>query len=245
MVNIFHHPPTAPVADEPALRAFRQQWQVYRKLVDGDYLSHRAVGAVLHRVFVEEVGRPFRFLDLACGDAGTTVAALRDTPVAHYRGIDLSAPALELARREVAALPCPAELEMADFATALRGRPDSADVAWVGLSVHHLQTADKLAFMRDVRAAVADRGVFMIYEPIRLEGQDRPAYLDAFEAAYRSCLATMTPDEWAVVVDHVRAADFPEEASVWLQLGRDAGFRDAAELFTDPAGFIKLFRFRP
>ena len=43
----------------------------------------------------------------------------------------------------------------------------------------------------------------------------------------------------------VRAADFPEPPSVWAQLGRDAGFADVCDLFTDPTGFYTVFRFRP
>ena len=44
---------------------------------------------------------------------------------------------------------------------------------------------------------------------------------------------------------HVRAADFPEPSSVWTQLGRDAGFSEVLELFTDPTGFYTVFCFRP
>ena len=97
MVNILRHAPSSPVVDEQAMQTFRRQWQVYSKLVTNDCLSHRAAGEVLHRELVA-VNRPFRFLDLACGDAAMTVAALRDTPVIHYHGIDLLAPALDLAR---------------------------------------------------------------------------------------------------------------------------------------------------
>jgi type II secretory ATPase GspE/PulE/Tfp pilus assembly ATPase PilB-like protein len=38
----------------------------------------------LHRILVDEVDRPFRFLDIACGDASATVDALKGTRVAHY-----------------------------------------------------------------------------------------------------------------------------------------------------------------
>jgi hypothetical protein len=98
--------------DEQAMQTFRHQWQVYSKLVDNDYLAHQAVRKVLHRVLLEQVNRPFRFLDLACGDAILAVAALQGTPVIHYHGIDLSAPALELARKTAAALACPVVLEL-------------------------------------------------------------------------------------------------------------------------------------
>src|ERR1051325_11810152 len=101
MVNILRQAPTSALLDEQAMQAFRHQWEVYSKVVDHDYLSHRAVEAVLHHELVNDVNRPFRFLDLACGDARLTVAALQDTRVIHYHGIDLSAPALAIDRKSV------------------------------------------------------------------------------------------------------------------------------------------------
>ncbi len=245
MVNILHHVPASPVVDEKAMESFRHQWQLYRKLVDHDYLSHKAVCEVLHRVLIEEVGRPFRFLDLACGDASLAVAALQGTPAIHYHGIDLSAPALELASKAVAALSCPVDIEQGDFVAAMRERSEPADVVWIGLSLHHLQTSDKQALMREVRSAVGGSGFFLIYEPIRREGETREAYLDRFERINHAAWSTLTSDEWVSVLRHVRAADFPEPASLWAQLGRNAGFSRALELFTDPSGFYQVFCFRP
>src|SRR6516165_9126466 len=194
MVNILRH--ASPVVDEQAMEAFRHQWQIYSKVVDNDYLSHQAVHAVLHRELVRDVNRPFRFLDLACGDARLTVAALQGTRVIHYHGIDLSEPALGMARQTVESLACPAELEQEDFVTAMRDRPEPADVVWIGLALHHLQTAAKGALMREVRATVGEGSLFMIYEPTFLEGESRPAYLDRFERTYRPAWATFTPAEW-------------------------------------------------
>jgi SAM-dependent methyltransferase len=245
MVNILRHASASPVLDEQAMQTFRHQWRVYSKLVDNDYVSHQAVHAVLHRELVTDVNRPFRFLDLACGDARLTVAALQGTPVIHYHGIDLSAPALAMARQTVKTLTCPVELEHKDFVSAMRGRPDPADVVWIGLALHHLQTADKRVLMREVRAAVGDGGRFLIYEPIRNEGESRAAYLDRFEQINHSAWAALTPEEWTAILAHVRAADFPEPPSVWAQLGRDAGFSDVCELFTNPTGMYTLFCFRP
>lgn len=218
MVNILRHVPASPTVDEQAMEAFRHQWRVYSKAVDHDYLSHREVRAVLHRILVEEVRRPFRFLDLACGDAGMAVAALQGTPVVHYHGIDLSAPALELARKTVGAISCPVELEQADFVAALRERPDPVDVVWISLSLHHLQTPDKRALMSEVRGALGDGGFFLIYEPARREGESRPAFLDRFEQSYRPTWSALTPDEWAIIIVHVRSADFPEPPSTWAEL---------------------------
>jgi hypothetical protein len=99
--------------------------------------------------------------------------------------------------------------------------------------------------MREVRAAVGATGLFLIYEPTRHEGESRPAYLDRFEQVCHSAWAALTPQEWATILAHVRSADLPEPPSVWAQLGRDAGFPNVRELFTDPTGFNKVFCFRP
>jgi ubiquinone/menaquinone biosynthesis C-methylase UbiE len=139
MVDIRRRAPMSLVGDEEAMRTFRHQWQVYSKVVDNDYLSHQAVSAVLHRELVAEVNRPFRFLDLACGDARLTVAALQGTPVIRYHGIDLSAPALVVARQAVETLACPVQLEQGDFVSAMRERPEPADVVWIGLALHHFR----------------------------------------------------------------------------------------------------------
>jgi SAM-dependent methyltransferase len=245
MVNILRHASTSTVVDEQAMQTFRHQWQAYSKLVDKDYLSHQAVHAVLHRELMTDVNRPFRFLDLACGDARLTVAALQGTPVIHYHGIDLSVPALAMARQTVETLACPVELEQEDFVSAMRGRREPADVVWIGLALHHLQRPDKRVLMREVRAAVGDGGRFLMYEPVRNEGESRSAYLDRFEQINHSAWASLTPEEWAAILAHVRAADFPEPPSVWAQLGRDAGFPDVCALFTDPTGFYTVFCFRP
>lgn len=245
MVNIVRHATGSPIVDDEAMRAFRNQWQAYQKLVDHDYLAHREVGRILHRQLVETVGRPFRFLDLACGDASMTIASLKETPVIEYHGIDLSAPALDLAKKSVDSLSCEAQLEQNDFVAAMRERPEPADVAWIGLSLHHLQTNDKRELMREVRGVVGDGGLFLIYEPARLDGESRPAFLERFDNVYRSAWSALTPAEWDIIWEHVQAADFPEPASDWAQLGRDAGFDGARELFTDPAGILKVFCYRP
>lgn len=232
-------------APPPAEVAFTSLWPVYSKAVDHDYFHHRAVGRVLHRILATEVGRPFRFLDLACGDARTTTAALVGTPVAHYHGVDLSEVALAAARQTVAALPCPADLTQADFTAAVAELAGSADVTWVGLSAHHLRTADKATFMRRVRQVVGGDGRLLVYEPVCRDREERSAYLDRFEETYGPLWTALTAAEWASVMTHVRASDYPESAAGWAELGRHAGFDVVRELFTDPAGMMTLFCYRP
>ena len=179
---------TAPARDATALEIFQNQWEVYRKFLKYDYLSNGEAAGALRQFLTGEVARPYRFLDLACGDASGIAAALKGTPIQQYRGVDLSAPALAIASANLAALPCPAELDEADFSTALRDPSRAADIVWISLSLHHLDTAAKLAFMREVRQRIDANGAFLIYEPARRDGEDRPAYLDRLEAIGRARL---------------------------------------------------------
>ena len=97
--------------------------------------------------------------------------------MAHYHGIDLSRAALDLASKALEALSCPATLDHRDFVAALRDRPEPVDVAWISLSLHHLLAPAKLTLMREIRGAVGDRGLFLIYENASPDGEDRDAWL--------------------------------------------------------------------
>jgi ubiquinone/menaquinone biosynthesis C-methylase UbiE len=240
---VYHHKRTEDLLDQPALALFRQQWQLYRKLVDNNYLFHREAYARLHRILIDEELQPFRFLDIACGDASATVEALKGTRVAHYHGIDLSQAALDLASKALETLACPVALDQYDFTEALRDRPEPADVAWIGLSLHHLLAPAKLALMREIRGIVGDRGLLLIYENASPDGEDRDAWLRRWDRQKPSWTA-LTPEEWDTMAAHVRAADFPEIASRWHSMGHEAGFGEVRELFVAPTDLLRMYCFK-
>jgi SAM-dependent methyltransferase len=232
-------------ADVTALEIFQNQWDVYRKFLKYDYLSNAEAAAVLRAFLTKEVARPYRILDLACGDASGIVPALAETPIEQYRGVDLSAPALALARDNLAALPCTVMLDEADFSTAMRGQRRPEDIVWISLSLHHLDTDAKQAFMRDVRQGLEPGGAFLVYEPTRRDGEDRPAYLDRFEDIGRREWTELTPTEFAEALKHVRTCDLPETVSEWERLGREAGFGSSRELYKSPTDLFRLFLYSP
>lgn len=169
--------------------------------------------------------------------------ALAPTQVRHYHGIDLSQPALELAAANLAEIPFKIDLDHRDFVEALMRRPEHADAAWCGLSIHHLATDDKLRLMKAIRGAVGGRGIFLLYEPTRRDGEDRAAFLDRFLPAARSLWSVLTPAEWDQISHHISTCDFPETATAWCELGRQAGFGKARQIFVGPTDFLRLFRF--
>ncbi len=86
MINVTIHQfqPGGAVVDAAALAQFQQSWATYRKLVESNCLAHREVGGILHRTLNDVFASPFRFLDIACGDASMMKTTLPGTRVRHY-----------------------------------------------------------------------------------------------------------------------------------------------------------------
>ncbi|MFM8684678.1 MAG: class I SAM-dependent methyltransferase, partial [Chthoniobacterales bacterium] len=146
------------------VHAFFSQWEIYRLCIEHNTLFHREVGAILRRELLARA-KPFTFLDLACGDADLTAAALRGTRVSAYTGVDFSAPALALAGNKTAEVGCPRSLHEADFTRFLRENKQTFDVVYLGLSLHHLERENKRETMKDLRRVVAPGGTLYLFEP--------------------------------------------------------------------------------
>jgi SAM-dependent methyltransferase len=235
--------PTENMPEESSLALFQRQWRLYRKVVDNNYLYHREAYTRLHRILVDESVRPFRFLDIACGDARATAGALEGTRVAHYHGIDLCQAALILAADPLAMLECPIILEQRDFIEALHDWSQPVDIAWIGLSLHHLMAPAKLTLMRRIRGIVGGNGLFLIYEDASPDDEDRAAWLRRWDRQKPSWTA-LTVEEWDAITTHVHTADFPETTSRWHSLGREAGFSRVRQLFVAPSNLFRMYCFQ-
>lgn len=244
MVRFHHHQLKSDPLDENAVRTFQTQWNIYRKLVDNNYLSHREAYGTLHIILSDKINYPFSIIDLACGDAHNTVECLGGTKVNHYIGIDLSEAALELAEQAVDRLNCRVELEEADFVNFEEVLDQPVDVIWIGLSLHHLSVADKARFMAKARNALNNGGLFLIYEPTGLEDEDRLGYVKRFEQINEKLWTALAPEEWDAIIKHVSDCDIPETVSTWVKLGREAGFIHCQEMFRDPTGLYSLFQYQ-
>jgi SAM-dependent methyltransferase len=242
-VHIHQFSPDGAVLDAAALNQFQQQWATYGKLVSENSLSHREVTGLLHATLADKFSLPFNFLDIACGDASIMPEALCDVPVRHYHGIDLSQPALELAASNLDELSCEVDLDHRDFFEALTRRTEHADAAWCSLSIHHLATDSKLDVLKAIRDALGASGVFLLYEPTRMNGEDRAGYLERFQQTNYQLWNYLSEPEWEQIWDHVSICDFPECAADWLRIGRAAGFSSGRQIFADQTAMYCLFRF--
>jgi len=228
--------------DAPTQAVFLNEWQIYRKMVDNNYLNHREAYACLKEILTHEVHRPFRFLDIACGDASATLTALSGTKVAEYAGLDLSEAALQIAGTTLSELGVPVRLRQGDFAQLLPQWDEPADVVWIGLSLHHLVSPGKLQVMKDIQRILSNQGKFLIYENTSPDGEDRQGWISRCEHQ-RTKWIEYTPYESEVMGLHARASDFPETDTSWHELGRQAGFNRVTERYRSPTDLYRLYAF--
>jgi ubiquinone/menaquinone biosynthesis C-methylase UbiE len=237
---------THPFTDDPSqdperVRAFFDQWHIYRRVLELDYLHHRAAYAALTQALAG-MGRPFSFLDLGAGDAVCTTRVLASLPVTRYEAVDLSAVALKLAEENAAPLMCPKTFTHANFMERIGAGGEPFDVIFIGLSLHHLPARDKRAFFPKLRALLAEGGSFFCYEPIREPDESRDAVLARWWRHVESAWTELSPAELASVKDHVFGNDYPEPIADFETIAREAGFRSFEVLYTDEQQLYALFR---
>jgi SAM-dependent methyltransferase len=221
---------------------FIDSWQIYRKMVDNDYLFHSGAYGALGRIIRERFRHPYRFLDMGCGDAGMAARTLMGTPVASYHGIDISEAALGYAKANLAQLDCDVTFSCADFAGQLQKGMGAADVAWIGLSLHHFQNAGKLEIMTAIRGVVGDQGMLLAYENASPDGEDRDGWMARWDAQKPGWTA-YSEAEWDHVCQHVKSSDYPETESGWRELGKRAGFSRVTEHYRTPTDLFRLYGF--
>jgi SAM-dependent methyltransferase len=244
MITMQSEMPSTKASRDSAADIFQREWRLYQKMVDRNYLFHREAYSRLRRVLLEDAALPFRFLDLACGDASATATALEGTRIASYCGVDLSAEALDLAAAALRSVSCPVSLRQEDFFKTITEQRDPVDIVWIGLSLHHLRTPAKLDVMRAARRLVDGQGKLLLYENASPDGEDRKGWLERWDLQERQWTG-LTTQEWCRVRAHVRTYDFPETVSGWRELGREAGFAAVRELFVTPTSLFRLFSFQP
>lgn len=163
---------------------------------------------------------PFEMLDLGCGDALPVIPCLKQQPLISYTGVDLSAPALQLAKQHLGTLSAIVKLHECSIETFLRSCKDTFDLIYSSYTIHHLQDDQKKHLLAQCHSLLKKDGR-MIYIDIYRED------LTSIES-YRSAYSEMINNDWNIlneaeknaITNHLNTYDFPVQLIVlqdWLQ----------------------------
>lgn len=216
---------------------FNDNWQIYQKVLQNNYMEHCEIYSVLHEFLVHRVQKPFQLLDLGCGDASNTVLALIGTSIQAYHGIDLSQAAIAIALNNLAVIPCSKTLVEGDF-TALvpqliRTQQKGFDIILASFSLHHLQLKQKDNLMGQLLQLLNSDGILLLIDVVRQEAEDRTTYIERYLKRVRQDWMALTPQEVSSVETHITSSDFPETQKTLQQLALKHGFTWSECLYQD------------
>ena len=229
-------------AGENAVQAGFSRRAVFEALKDHDVMGHSLVYKTLDSV-LGGLERPFRLLDIGCGDCADILPPLKRNPPEAYVGIDSSAEAVARALENTAGAGFPCRILHGDFQAALPAGL-AFDIIWMGLFLHHLPTERKPWFLARARETLRAGGMLLAHDPMLQENEDRQAFITRLEDYGRANWLFLTADDLSVACRHWSEHGHQERFSTLRDVGLEAGFVDVRMLWTDPDDFYGLLCFR-
>ncbi len=235
----------SPASDRPLAEVaefFTDQWQLYRKILQANYMSHQQFYTALN-CFLQDYAAPFQLLELGCGDASLTLQALQATAITDYVGVDLSETALALAAQNFAQQSFSHQFYQGNFCQWLPTHAASYDLVLASFSMHHLSLAEKADLFGHIRTHLKPTGKFLLLDVMRREQESRAAYMQRYLAHIQQDWTQMQPPEVAAINQHITEYDFPETLAELAELANTHGFKQTECLYTDAAIAAKLLCF--
>lgn len=229
---------------------FNQQWELYQKVLNNNYMGHREIYNVLHQFLVSYYNKPFKVLDLGCGDASFSSQALLDTQIHSYCGIDLSEPALKIAHHNLTNLPGEKTFIQGDlFDWVLKlgqnrtDNQDNFDAILASFALHHLNLEQKECLIAQLPHLLQANGIFLLIDMVRLPEEDRETYIRRYLGNVRQFWSLLNPQEVFSVEEHISSSDFPETQETFYSLAQKHQFSRFECLYHDPLDTAQLLCF--
>lgn len=227
------------------IRKFFDQWNLYKRVIDHNYMAHREICAEMKKYLCDSSARDFTLCDAGCGDASSISKILHGTRISKYIGIDLSPFALEKAKENISSLNCDAEfLEGGLISYLAQLGEQSIDIVLAGFSVHHFQDQDKRSFFEQCHRILTSKGYLLFYDVFRRSGESRDDYLHHYFINSDAYWTALSEPQIKAMKKHVASYDFPSNIEEITEIASNAGFRKSPSLlFSDPPGFHRLYVF--
>ncbi|GCL42368.1 class I SAM-dependent methyltransferase [Dolichospermum planctonicum] len=226
---------------------FNKQWKIYQKVLNNNYMSHNEIYVVFHKFLVSNFQKPFKMLDLGCGDASFTSLVLSNTNITSYHGVDLSIAALEIAQENLKKINCDITLIQGDFSEVVpflaSDQEHRFDVIFTSFALHHLQLQQKEHFINQLQNLLIPGGVFILIDIIRQETEDRDSYILRYLDNVQKYWSLLTPEEYSMVQEHISTSDFPETQQTIQEISQKSGFNQFKCLYRDQLNTTQLLCF--
>jgi cyclopropane fatty-acyl-phospholipid synthase-like methyltransferase len=208
---------------------FDQQWAIYRKIIEADYMDHSLISKALANQ-LHVTGGSFTMLDLGCGDTEISSKLVSAGRCRSFKGVDSSSRALEEAAQRSVWEEIDASWVASDLLDFIKTDTTRYDMILAGFSVHHFEKRQKREVLNAVYELLADQGRFFLYDVFLLPGMGRDESTERYLEWIRSEWELITAEEYRLIEDHILAADFPESTNWMMEAAGSAGFSECVIL---------------
>jgi len=212
---------------------FENQWSTYKRIVQHDFMHHRALLGAVEQVLKHyfdgaPAGHRPHFVDLGCGDADPLAAVLRDLPLGSLLGLDQASSVLPLAAKALGEVPYPCDWiqgELLEWATAATPQTHPVDILYSSFAIHHLDGESQEAFLAGVRKKIKPKGIFLWADIFREPGES----IDDFRLRYTQRMTdhwggALQPQQLAHACFHVSHYDLPADRATIGTTARNQGW---------------------
>jgi ubiquinone/menaquinone biosynthesis C-methylase UbiE len=223
------------------VKGFFDQWNIYQKVIQNNYMFHEQIHQALHKLFLEHFQQePFSILDLGCGDSSSIAKTLKDIPISCYHGIDISEIALEASKKNFGSSSFDIVLSQGEFFEITNQLKIKFDVIMSGYSLHHLPLWQKEIIFGNCRKNLKKSGIFLVYDLIKKEDENREKYLERYWDNCTNNRKEMTLKELENSKKHIFEGDIPESIETLNHLASKHGFQKVRVLYRDPLLLLGL-----
>ena len=219
------------VSAPPGIAAFFQGWQLYQSVVQNNLMEHREIGTALRSVF-ESIDPGFSVLDLGCGDSSMAIKALEGLRVSSYTGVDLTAPALEIARANFHGN-YSATWVHANMVDYIARCDQQFDVIMTSFAMHHLPADIKQPWLIDIAKHLNPTGRLILIDTCCPAGLSR----DETVQSYLDLIADwpLSDADKASIAAHMWSSDYPESEAFMADALTAAGLTHSM-IYKHPQG---------
>ncbi|MCX7107988.1 MAG: class I SAM-dependent methyltransferase [Methylococcales bacterium] len=222
---------------------FFNAWAIYRKVLANNYMHHKEIYEAVTRLILEQwEARPFKLLDLGCGDASYIAEGLKGRAIELYTGFDLSDPALELAAKNIAPLGCKTDLVNIDFMEGMAQTKDHFDIIFTSYALHHLTKSEKAKFFQLAHSLLTENGLLLVIDLMREPNETLPVFLDNYCQGVREEWLQLDEQEMTAITQHIRHNDNPETVATLSALAEAESFSPASRLYKLPMHQFLCFK---
>jgi SAM-dependent methyltransferase len=208
---------------------FEQQWRTYREIVDHDWMEHRGITTVatdaLRSWMAQHPERHGKacLLDLGCGDLALMGPVFGGLQLGSYVGVDLTEQVLPLARAALGRSAFDIAVHHGDIRSFI-ATPQDVDLIHAALVLHHLNDAEKAAFLADLRRVIRPDGAFVWADVFREPNESRAAFVSRYADRVRRDWTAIDEDSHEAIVTHVSTCDFPADRDAIVATAEQGGW---------------------